>query len=231
MPSATATGSFGFGVIALAIFGAFSLGAWVLWILVPLLPIVITMLVIRTKLRRGQRTAEGRAVCDQVEGFQTYLATAEADQLRFEEGEDIFSRYLPWAIIFELADRWAKICADLVRDGPAAGRGALLVRRQLPHVQLQHRVRRPAAWPPRPRPSHPRAAAAPDSAAAARSAAAGSPAAVAVAAAAAAGKRTARGPGPVAAQRRSGEGVLGELDLPSGRRPDPPRRSTSPRDR
>jgi hypothetical protein len=35
--------------------------------------------VIRTKLRRGQRTAEGRAVCDQVEGFKTYLATAEAD--------------------------------------------------------------------------------------------------------------------------------------------------------
>ena len=117
MPSATATGSFGFGVIALAIFGAFSLGAWVLWILVPLLPIVITILVIRTKLRRGQRTAEGRAVCDQVEGFRTYLATAEANQLRFEEGEDIFSRYLPWAIIFELADRWAEICADLVRMG------------------------------------------------------------------------------------------------------------------
>ena len=72
---------------------------------------------IRTKLRRGQRTAEGRAVCDQVEGFKTYLATAEADQLRFEEGEDIFSKYLPWAIIFELADRWAKICADLVAMG------------------------------------------------------------------------------------------------------------------
>ena len=72
---------------------------------------------IRTKLKRGQRTAEGRAVCDQVEGFKTYLATAEADQLKFEEGEDIFSKYLPWAIIFELADRWAKICGDLVAMG------------------------------------------------------------------------------------------------------------------
>ena len=72
---------------------------------------------IRFKLRRGQRTADGRAVCDQVEGFKTYLATAEADQLRFEEGEDIFSKYLPWAIIFELADRWAKICGDLVAMG------------------------------------------------------------------------------------------------------------------
>ena len=117
VPSATTTGSFGFGAIAFAIFLAFSVGAWVLWILVPLLPILVTLAVIRIKLRRGQRTADGRAVTDQVEGFRTYLATAEADQLRFEEGEDIFSKYLPWAIIFELADRWAKICADLVAMG------------------------------------------------------------------------------------------------------------------
>jgi uncharacterized membrane protein YgcG len=117
VPSARATSSFGFGAIVLAVFGAFTIGAWLLWVLVPLLPIIITIAVIRFKLRRGQRTAEGRAVCDQVEGFKKYLATAEADQLRFEEGEDIFSKYLPWAIIFELADRWAKICADLVAMG------------------------------------------------------------------------------------------------------------------
>ena len=88
-----------------------------LLVAVPLLPIVVTVAVVRSKMRRGQRTPEGRAVCDQVEGFRTYLATAEADQLRFEEGEDIFSRYLPWAIVFDLADRWARICADLVRLG------------------------------------------------------------------------------------------------------------------
>jgi uncharacterized membrane protein YgcG len=117
VPGAAAAHSFGFGTIVIAIIAAFTIGAWVLWILVPLLPVIITVLVIRAKLRRGQRTAEGRAVCDQVEGFRTYLATAEADQLRFEEGEDIFSKYLPWAIIFELADRWAKVCADLVAMG------------------------------------------------------------------------------------------------------------------
>jgi uncharacterized membrane protein len=89
----------------------------VLLLLIPLLPIVITLAVIRAKLLRGHRTAEGRAMCDQVEGFRSYLATAEADQLKFEEGEDIFSKYLPWAIIFELADRWAKICSDLVAMG------------------------------------------------------------------------------------------------------------------
>ncbi|HEU4910089.1 MAG TPA: DUF2207 domain-containing protein [Propionibacteriaceae bacterium] len=117
VPSAAATSSFGFGIIAIAIFASFAVGFWLLLLVIPLLPIVITLAVIRTKLKRGQRTAEGRAVCDQVEGFRTYLATAEADQLKFEEGEDIFSRYLPWAIVFELADRWAKICGDLVAMG------------------------------------------------------------------------------------------------------------------
>jgi uncharacterized membrane protein YgcG len=117
VPSSAAAHGIGFGGIVFAVIAAFTLGAWVLWIFVPLLPVIITVQVIRAKLRRGQRTAEGRAVCDQVEGFKTYLATAEADQLRFEEGEDIFSKYLPWAIAFELADRWAKVCADLVAMG------------------------------------------------------------------------------------------------------------------
>ncbi|HZL74528.1 MAG TPA: DUF2207 domain-containing protein [Propionibacteriaceae bacterium] len=117
VPSAAATSSFGFGVIVIAIFASFAVGFWLLLLLLPLLPIVITLAVIRRKLKRGQRTAEGRAVCDQIEGFRTYIATAEADQLKFEEGEDIFSKYLPWAIIFELADRWAKICGDLVAMG------------------------------------------------------------------------------------------------------------------
>jgi uncharacterized membrane protein YgcG len=117
VPSATATGSAGFGLVAVAAFAAFGLGAWVLWLVVPLLPVLVTYLVIRFKLRRGQRTPDGRAVCDQVEGFRTYLATAEADQLRFEEGEDIFSKYLPWAIVFELADRWAELCGQLVAMG------------------------------------------------------------------------------------------------------------------
>ncbi|TDD57753.1 DUF2207 domain-containing protein [Kribbella antibiotica] len=75
---------------------------------------VLAWIRIRT---RGQRTPAGRAVTDQVIGFRKYLATAEADQLRFEEGEDIFSKYLPWAIAFNLADRWQKVCQRLVESG------------------------------------------------------------------------------------------------------------------
>ena len=117
VPGGRSTQGLGLGLVALVVFGLFHAGLWALLLAAALLPVIITVLVVRAKMRRGQRTAEGRAWTDQVEGFQKYLATAEADQLRFEEGEDIFSRYLPWAIVFGLAERWAKVCGDLVAMG------------------------------------------------------------------------------------------------------------------
>ena len=65
------------------------------------------------------RSGTGRALYDQMRGFHQYLATAEAHQIRFEESTDVFSRYLPYAIVFEETDRWARIFADLARDGRA----------------------------------------------------------------------------------------------------------------
>ncbi|MEU4606467.1 DUF2207 domain-containing protein [Kribbella sp. NPDC023972] len=86
-------------------------------IAVPVLSVIVAIGIWIAKRARGQRNPAGRAVADQLIGFRKYLATAEADQLRFEEGEDIFSKYLPWAITFGLADRWQKICAQLVAAG------------------------------------------------------------------------------------------------------------------
>ncbi|WP_413450953.1 DUF2207 domain-containing protein [Georgenia phoenicis] len=63
------------------------------------------------------RTAAGTAVLAQTLGFRQYLATAEAEQIRFEEGQDVFSRYLPYAIVFGLTERWAQILADVAARG------------------------------------------------------------------------------------------------------------------
>jgi len=86
-------------------------------LLLPMLALLFTWVALRRVRRRGRRNALGGAITDQMLGFRLYLATAEAHQLRFEEGEDIFSRYLPWAIVFELADRWQRICAQLAAQG------------------------------------------------------------------------------------------------------------------
>jgi uncharacterized membrane protein YgcG len=103
------------GVIAAFAGGGGNGLAWVIGL--PGVMIVATFVYYLWMRSRGRRTPLGRALTDQVIGFRTYLATAEADQLRFEEGEDIFSKYLPWAIVFDLADRWQRICAQLVAAG------------------------------------------------------------------------------------------------------------------
>ena len=69
--------------------------------------------------RMPARTAAGSAVLMQARGFQRYLETAEADQIKFEEGQDVFSRYLPYAIIFGVAERWARVFDELARSGAA----------------------------------------------------------------------------------------------------------------
>jgi hypothetical protein len=63
------------------------------------------------------RSALGSAVTSEALGFKQYLETAEADQIKWEEGQDIFSRYLPYAIAYGCADRWAKIFAELAARG------------------------------------------------------------------------------------------------------------------
>ena len=83
----------------------------------PIVVLIIGFIVYKGLTHRGQRSAVGRAYADEVAGFREYLSTAEADQIKFEEGQDIFSQYLPWAVIYDLADRWTKICAQLVQMG------------------------------------------------------------------------------------------------------------------
>ena len=64
-----------------------------------------------------KRTATGSAYLAQAKGFELYLRTAEKETLQFEEGQDIFSKYLPYAIVFGVAERWSKLFAQLGAEG------------------------------------------------------------------------------------------------------------------
>ncbi|MCC6495256.1 MAG: DUF2207 domain-containing protein [Propionibacteriaceae bacterium] len=66
-------------------------------------------------------TAEGYAARVQALGFKQYLATAEADQLRFEAGIERFSRYLPYAMVFGVVDHWRHVFADALQQEHALG--------------------------------------------------------------------------------------------------------------
>ncbi|GAB3246662.1 DUF2207 domain-containing protein [Kineosporia babensis] len=63
------------------------------------------------------RTAKGTALLAQAKGFELYLTKAEAGEIRWQEQRDIFSRYLPYAIVFGVAERWAGIFDQLARGG------------------------------------------------------------------------------------------------------------------
>jgi len=111
--------------ILLAVVGGLGIGLGMAVEVVPGLALVglavllVGVLVIVLSGAAPARTADGTAVLAQALGFRRYLATAEANQLRFEEGEDIFSRYLPYAIVFGLADRWSRVFAELAAQGRA----------------------------------------------------------------------------------------------------------------
>ena len=71
--------------------------------------------------RMPARTARGSAMLAQSRGFEQYLSTAEANQIKFEEAQGLFSRYLPYAIIFGVSERWAKVFDDVAARAGEAG--------------------------------------------------------------------------------------------------------------
>ena len=73
--------------------------------------------------RMPARTGKGSAALDQALGFKQYMATAEADRMKFAEEENIFAKYLPYAIVFHETEHWAKTFASIYGDNPPPGMG------------------------------------------------------------------------------------------------------------
>ena len=87
------------------------------WGVLGLAVVVVGIAVLIASSTAPARTAEGSAVLAQTLGFKRYIETAEANQLRWEAGQDIFSRYLPFAMAFGLENRWVGLFAELAEQG------------------------------------------------------------------------------------------------------------------
>lgn len=55
-----------------------------------------------------RRTANGSEALRRVLGFRLYVSTAETHRQEFNEQQNIFARYLPYAIVFGCVEKWAK---------------------------------------------------------------------------------------------------------------------------
>lgn len=61
----------------------------------------------------AKRTMLGVTVFDHAKGFKLFLGAAEKYRLEWQEKEGIFEKYLPYAMVFGVADKWAKAFAEL----------------------------------------------------------------------------------------------------------------------
>jgi uncharacterized membrane protein YgcG len=64
------------------------------------------------------RTARGTAIARRVGGFRTVIETAEANMSRWAEEQNVFTRYLPYAIVFGCTEKWAKAFEGLQQMPP-----------------------------------------------------------------------------------------------------------------
>ena len=60
-----------------------------------------------------KRTAQGSELLRRTLGFRLYIATAETRRQQFSEQQNIFSAYLPYAIVFHCVDKWARAFSDI----------------------------------------------------------------------------------------------------------------------
>ena len=59
------------------------------------------------------KTAAGAELLRRTLGFRQYMEVAEKERQRFAERENIFSAYLPYAIVFGCVERWARAFKDI----------------------------------------------------------------------------------------------------------------------
>ncbi len=110
----------GVGVGVSLVGGAFVYVAarWTHLGLVPI-PIVVAGILLMVGARwMPRRTAKGTGLTRRVFGFRRVIETTETDFSKFLERENLFSRFLPFAIVFGCTEKWAKAFASLGEQPP-----------------------------------------------------------------------------------------------------------------
>lgn len=108
----------GVGVLAAGIGLEFAAMAWTRLALLPLAVILGGLLLMAGAKWMPRRTPKGTGLVRRVRGFRTVIETAETNLARFAERENLFVRYLPYAIVFGLTEKWAQAFEALGEPPP-----------------------------------------------------------------------------------------------------------------
>ncbi|HEV8669210.1 MAG TPA: DUF2207 domain-containing protein [Candidatus Limnocylindria bacterium] len=71
--------------------------------------------------RMPRKTRAGAELLRRTLGFRHYMEIAEKERQRFAERENIFSQYLPYAIVFGCVEKWARAFSDIDATRATAG--------------------------------------------------------------------------------------------------------------
>ncbi len=89
--------------------------------LVPI-PLVLGGLILLAAARRmPRRTSKGTGTLRRVQGFRRFIEESEKERARFAERQNLFSEYLPYAIVFGATEKWARAFADIDGRLPETG--------------------------------------------------------------------------------------------------------------
>jgi uncharacterized membrane protein YgcG len=106
----------GIGALLIACVIEFVAIRWTEYALVPIPLLLFALLLVIGAKWMPRRTAKGTGLVRRVSGFRTVIATAETHMSRWAEQENVFTRFLPYAIVFGLTDKWAKAFEGLARQ-------------------------------------------------------------------------------------------------------------------
>jgi uncharacterized membrane protein len=83
------------------------------------IPMIVLGLVMMFSARFAPaRTAKGSAVLRRVDGFRRFIDESEKERARFAERKNLFSEYLPYAIVFGATEKWARAFEGLAGEPP-----------------------------------------------------------------------------------------------------------------
>jgi len=102
----------------------FFLGLGVIFELKPSLPLFLSYfislgIIMGFGLAMTKRTPKGAQTLEKIKGLRLYINTAEKYRIKFQEKENIFEKFLPYAMVFGLADKWAAAFKDVYKNPPS----------------------------------------------------------------------------------------------------------------
>ncbi|MBU0531499.1 DUF2207 domain-containing protein [Patescibacteria group bacterium] len=76
------------------------------------------LLIIGFAFIMAKKTREGTLAYEQAKGFKMFLEKAEKYRIEWQERENMFESYLPYAMVFGVADKWTNAFKDKIKQNP-----------------------------------------------------------------------------------------------------------------